>query len=189
MRVYKLTPSNCFALLDLKGDGGSGGIILFPETSLVDDWVPLEVEVYAKLDDDPSPSHWIPQPGNYTTVMGAPAVDQNALDSINDLISEDCEILPVILNNDKYFVLHVRRLLPVEEDLSILSYYRDGDVMWIERPVFMSEHLDNVSIFKATARNPDGSVYYSGDQAPYVTERFIRRVIEQDLTGFNFEPI
>lgn len=190
MRIYKLTSSDCYAELDLKGYNGSGGIIFFPEVSLIDKWDPPEVEVYNVPSDNFSSSLWTSSPGDYTTVMGAPTFSQRAVNLLSDLLDGQGELLPLIFPGNCYYAYNTTRLVLVDGQKSEFDRSRRSNrICWIERPVFNARDLSDISIFKPIAANQDGSIYYTSDQRPLVTVSFVNRVRDSDLTGFSFEEI
>jgi hypothetical protein len=93
---------------------------------------------------------------------------------------ENGELLPLALTDESYFVYNATRQVDaLDEDRSELVRFGSGRIMDIKRYEFRPEHLQRATIFRLP--QVQGAVF--------VTDRFVERVAEAGLTGFDFAAV
>lgn len=108
-----------------------------------------------------------------------PVFSQRAIDTLNDLLVPNGELLPLVCPGYSYSAFNVTSILDVlDEDLSDIIYFNSSKkVMDIEKYMFRPEKLTGAVIFKIPQ-------FYRS--YVFVTDIFVKRVQEAGLTGFKF---
>jgi hypothetical protein len=112
---------------------------------------------------------------DYTEVGQGPVFGRRALDTLDDLLDDHGERLPIeVTDNGELTILNVTDVRDaLDEDASKLERFRDGRVMVIDCYVLRPNELDGATIFKLPQQRA----------RTYVTDRFADRVRETGLTG------
>jgi hypothetical protein len=110
-----------------------------------------------------------------------PVFNSKAVTVLGDLLKPSGELLPIICDEEKYFLFNVTRLVDaLEEAKCELKLFSDGGIMDIVRYSFLEEKLMGVDIFKLPQR-PLGWVY--------ATDAFVDGVRATKLRGFKFRLV
>jgi len=136
---------------------------------------------------EPLPAEWIEDDLNagkpkcdFPTLGTTPTFSQRAVDKLLDLLVENGELLPLGLTDERYFVYNAtRQVNALDEDRSELVRFSSGRIMDIKRYAFRPEQLQSATIFRLPQVR--GAVF--------VTDRFVERVAEAGLTGFDFAEV
>jgi hypothetical protein len=144
----------------------------FDGTSMADSWRPLRAEV-------PAQDRTLPE-SDFPSFGYVPAFSKRAVDSLQETLSENGELLPLDCEQGRFFAYNVTRLSDaLDEDASDVERFEtDGRIMEVDRYELRAEAVEGLSIFKMSPL-PDRYVY--------VTTAFVERVASANLTGFKFD--
>ncbi len=107
-----------------------------------------------------------------------PIFHPRAVDALAEFLEPNGELLPISCQGEEYFMFNVTRLVDaLDEKHSDVDRFDDGRVMDIDRWAFLNEKLVGETVFKLR-QDPLGWVY--------VTDPFVKRVLETGLRGFRF---
>lgn len=172
MDVYKLyADANRFQNFHIPSDEDGFRLLdQFDGTPLADSWTPLAVEVLDGHEDWPT--------SDFPSLGRIPVFGAHAVAELSDLVDGRGELLPLDFDQGEYFAFNVTRLSDaLDEERSEFKYFSDGDVMDIKSYEFAPERLAAETIFKL----PQIPEMYE-----FVTDVFVERVHERELTGFLF---
>jgi hypothetical protein len=164
---------------------------LFKGGQIGNAWQPVHVIV-----DRSGVDKWTPlsPPGDFPHFEGAiidPVFSRRALDALADLLQGNGEILPLSCDEGEYYLFNTTRMVdaidvehtefkPYSEvypDMALLV--NDPDSPTITRFAFHPEQVKDLTIFKISSQ-----YQYNGT---LVTDKFMQRVQEAALKGFEFE--
>jgi hypothetical protein len=98
-----------------------------------------------------------------------------------DLLLPHGEFLPLDCPDGSYCAYNVTRVIDVmDEDDSELERFSDGGIMDIVRPAFYAERIASEVIFKLPQMR---------STPIFVTDRFVERIEEHGLVGFDLKPV
>jgi hypothetical protein len=120
--------------------------------------------------------------GDYSCLVTLPMFSQKAVDVLGDVLEDSGQLMPLKCRevDTPYFGFRVTKLVDIDEEKSVIYRNSLGNIQWIDKPVFISELLKYIYIFK---------IRQLPRKTPSVTNRFVQRVQEAGLTGFYFEEI
>lgn len=146
----------------------------FDGTPVAGSWAPPRVEVLVDKEGADRPPGDFPSLGGY-----APVFSRRAADVLRDVLEDAGELLPLDSPDGTYVVLNVTRVLDaLDEDRSEVRRFKStGRIMNIDRYQLIPDRIGDAGIFKL-------------GQIPrmytFVTDRFVRRVLDAGLEGFDF---
>jgi hypothetical protein len=162
---------------------------LFHGASVINVWKPIQVQSEENL------TYWEPPLpfGDLSMVHGVfePVFSLRAVNALNNLLEGNGELLPLNCAEGEYYVFNTTQIVDAldEERTEFKPYsevdpdmaYQDDDphTPVITRPAFYPEVVADLTIFKIPLRYPFGGTL--------VTDKFVQRVQETELTGFAFE--
>jgi hypothetical protein len=164
---------------------------LFRGQSVSEFWQPIEV-----VPEDRETYQWQSTPplGDFPCLTSAgiePVFSRLAVDALSNLLEGNGELLPLNCAEGEYYLFNTTRIVDAldEEKTEFKPYsevdpdmaYQDDDphAPVITRPAFYPEVVADLTIFKIPLRYPFGGTL--------VTDKFVQRVQETELTGFAFE--
>lgn len=164
---------------------------LFRGGKIGDTWQPIHVVI-----DRIGVTEWTPllPIGDFPAFSGAsidPVFSRRALDELTDLLQGNGEILPLSCDEGEYYlfnVTHIADALDIENtefkpysevDPDMALLVDDPDSPTITRFAFYPQKVKDLTIFKIPSRHQ-----YNGT---LVTDKFVQRVQEAGLKGFEFE--
>lgn len=107
--------------------------------------------------------------------------NQKVFDSLGDLIQFSGEIIPIQVNNEKLFALNVLKVLDcLDIKKSDISYFPEGNIMWVKNYVFLENCIGDSHIFKIKGVELKDI---------FVSEVFKKSVEEFDLQGIQFKNL
>ena len=173
MRIYKLRfDSTNYKNLYPCEDKDADFYQMFDGTSHISTWKRLDLTY---LDEEGGLKE-----GNYTYLF-MPIVDKAALNALNALISDDVELLPMMLGNVEVYGVNVLTLLhALDYEKSEYVRFSDGKIMAIRKYAFAENIVKEKHIFKLSDESHG---------APFVSELFKKTVEKYSLTGFKFELV
>jgi hypothetical protein len=152
-------------------------------------WFPIKVEEW-----EHTYSHI---PGDYPILGGfpgypiTPIFSQRAVDALADLLEGNGELLPLICDSGEYYAFNITREVDaLDEERSEFKRFSElymlmvdesePDPWCISRYEFHPERIADLSIFKLLRTRHQFD-------AALVTDKFVQRVREADLKGFDFK--
>jgi hypothetical protein len=107
-----------------------------------------------------------------------PAFSKRAVEGLGEILKRNGELLPLESEAGEYFAFNCRTVADVlDRDKSRINYRQDGFVaMSVDYFAFLDDLLDGLTMF----RIPELC------QNIFVTDDFLKRVIELELLGFEF---
>lgn len=148
----------------------------FVGTPIGDQWLPLECKI---LFEEGVPE----EPASDFPLFGTPVFSKRAVEVLRDLLMPNGEILPLTFEGrqDMYFAFNTITVInALDEYHSEVTRFSDGKIMWINKYQFFSDKLKSAAIFK---------IPQSVRSLVYVKDKFVNKVNEAGLTGFNFAPL
>ena len=110
-----------------------------------------------------------------------PVFNPRSVEILADLLEGNGELLPIRCDGEDYFLFNVTRVVDaLDQQNSDLDLFDDGDILEIDRHVFIPEKLPSLSIFKIPQM-------VLADV--FVTDPFVDRVESAGLKGFDFELV
>jgi hypothetical protein len=166
---------------------------LFQGGKIGDAWQPVHVIIDRSRVDEWTP---LPPSGDFPRFEGAgiePVFSRRALDALGDLLQENGEILPLSCDEGEYYLFNTTRIVDaidvehtefkpyseVDPDMALLD--DDPDSPTITHFAFHPEIVKSLTIFKISNKYNKAT--------PMVTDKFVQRVQEAGLEGFEFELI
>jgi hypothetical protein len=154
----------------------------------------LDTDVLRKLDGSRVASHWRPARavpilddrlgttiGDYSKVGTVPAFSARAVEEIGDLLIPFGELLPLVVNDERYFAFNATCIADaLDEGESDVKRFASGGIMMVTRYGFRSDVVAELTVFKI----PQLLRAYT-----FVTDRFVARVTQTDLSGFGFDKV
>lgn len=111
-------------------------------------------------------------------LVGLYVLSKKAVEELYDLIKDDVELLPVVVEGEERWVMYVTSVLDcVDYERSDCSYYPDGRVLTFRSLMFKEDVIAGHNVFRHRER-PTGFIYTS--------EEFMRRVKSLDPDGTKF---
>jgi hypothetical protein len=109
-----------------------------------------------------------------------PAFSQRAVDNLRDILEANGELLPFDSNLGTYYAYNVTTMVSaLDRSRSEVSSFKDGWIIDVRRYELLADNLSGLLIFRLQ-EYPRHS---------YVTDKFVRRVQEVKLKGFDFQRI
>ncbi len=175
MHVFLLRPDvDTYRWLDLVDGSGFSLLAALNDGPAGQAWTPLAAEWIEDDLNEGKPKSDFPTLGTF------PVFSQRAVDALLDLLVENGELLPLEVEDGKYYIYNVtRRLDALDEEQSELMRFSTGRIMNVMRYGFQRAKLQGAAIFKVPQIR--GNVF--------VTEPFVRRVEEVRLTGLEFSEV
>lgn len=140
-----------------------------------DRWRPVQID---EVDDEPLCGE-LP-PGDFEFLGTIPVFSERAVEAIGDILRANGELLPLLFDKGTYWAYHVTRIIDAldVERSEVKCFSTSQKIMHIVRYAFRPEALtDDVTIF---------TIPEMCRSRVYVTDRFVERVQEAGLTGFDF---
>jgi hypothetical protein len=110
-----------------------------------------------------------------------PVFSPKAVDALTDFLKTNGELLPIICDEERYFVYNVTRMIDaLDEENCELKLFDDGDIMDILRFSFFPDRIGRTAVFKV----PQCIL-----TDVFVTEPFVERVQAVKLKGFKFRLV
>lgn len=108
-----------------------------------------------------------------------PVVSQRAYEVIDPYLDkEGIEILPITIDNIPYYIIHLLNVYDVlNEKRSVIQRFRNGDIMNIEKYVFLPSVSDAPNLFQIT----------QNQMFVFAKEELFNAISEAKLTGADFE--
>ena len=150
----------------------------FDGTPVGDRWSPIEVQVLR----DEAMNKDLPA-GDYPSLIPyVPVASKRAVQALEELLKGNGEILPLRCREGEYFAFNVTRMADVLDEVhsEVTRFEGSGRIMRIVRHHFREEGLEYLDVFKLPQLRRSHV---------YVTDRFVRRVAETGLLGFDFEQV
>lgn len=140
--------------------------------SKLEGWKPIAVKKMAgrELSNVPGYSSYIP------------VFDRAAMEIVEDLIKENCEVLPLICADGEFYIINVTTVLDAI-DYSKSKFKRfstSNRIMRFIKYEFIKEKVEGQHIFK---------IIDEPLRRPFVSDEFRQRVLESNLKGFKFELV
>ena len=176
MNVYELKaiPDQFEVLVFASNAESKMSLALLDAKSLSADWKAPEVKALRDENHRERPA------ADYPLLVGMTVFSRRAVDALRDLLEANGEILPLRGNEGDYFAYNVTHVInALNEGSSDLKRFKDGGVMRIDRYEFLPQLVHTATIFKIPEQR--GRIY--------VTDKFVQRVKDLELTGFEFEHV
>lgn len=110
--------------------------------------------------------------------VGLFVLSERAVEELYDLIKDDVELLPVMVEGKKRWVMYVTSVLDcLDYEKSEFSLFSDGSVLSFDALMFKEDVIKGHNVFRHRER-PTGFIYTS--------EEFMRRVKSIDPDGTKF---
>lgn len=180
MNVYKLSAdANRYQnfVLTNKDDWNMFMFGRFDGHSMKTEWSPLEMTLLRDANED----HRDRPQSDFPSIGGVvPVFSKRAVDALHDLLEVNGELLPLRSESGSYFAYNPTRIVnALLEASSEIKRFKDGNIMRIVRHEFQQDKLKGESIFRLTQH-----------RVPvYVTDKFVQRVKDTGLVGFDFVPV
>ena len=177
MKLYLLKSDHRYQGFVLEEDPKILDVLLrFDGTRIGKSWSPLRVEVD---DDDPSQLPLADFPS--LTISHIPCFSKFAVATLHDVLVQNGEVLPLSCDAGDYFAYNVTSIIDaLNIEASDIDYFPSGKFMDVKRYTLYPERVKGADIFKLP-------------QAPlmgvFVTDRFVRLVEQNQLSGFLFKPL
>lgn len=163
---------NNFNILLMKGESGYKLLRTFNGNSKLKEWKPIELEFY----EDKS----IYQSDVYS-FNGIPVFEDNSkLQNIKSILLQYGELLPVNCERKTLYLYNVTTVIDAldVEKSKCMIIGEQKIILKVERPVFKTELLEGVDIFKVVQANLF---------TIYVSANFVKLVNENNIIGFLFK--
>jgi hypothetical protein len=145
--------------------------MLINDYSLKEQWPRIEISVSHKGKKNDGPFFW--------SVVGGVVVSEKAKDELEEFWkNDDFELLPLYLEDEIYYIVHVIRLENLEFDM---QENESGDLIDIfNKEELLAKNIIDKGLFRI--RFETGKPNYR----IYITEKFVELVKNSTLKGFNF---
>lgn len=146
----------------------------FDGSSKKDKWEPMEVELDGdKLLGDVTCLALIP---------GIPVFNAKVIKEIRNFIESSVEILPLVYNNDEFYVINITEVLDCIDykKSKYVTFKSSGRIMRFERYFFNEECIKGKHIFK---------IKDEPKRRAFVSDEFRLKVLESRISGFKFELV
>lgn len=175
MRIYELRPDvESYRWLSLADESQFDVLSDLNDKPAGAAWRPLAIEWIEDELNNGKPE------SDFPTLGTTPVFSHRAVNSLLDLLVENGELLPLELNGTTFFAYNVtRRVDALDEKRSEIVRFGSGRVMRVSRYEFYPEKVRGLSIFKLKQLRPD----------VFVTDVFVKRVLDAGLAGFEFSEI
>lgn len=177
MRIYNLKSDIIkFQTLTFSKESDAAKILdFFTGIPIKEKWFDIQTKIYLEGDKPKKPASDFPSFG-----AGRPILSAKAVEALKDILLNNGEILPITLEGkkDSYYAFNTTTIIDaLDEEKSIVTRFKNGSVMQINKYEFIPDKLKGLTIFKIPqlVRN-----------TVYVTDKFVTRVKKENLTGFDF---
>jgi hypothetical protein len=110
-----------------------------------------------------------------------PVFNYRAVEALENLLQGNGKLFPITCAGENYFIFNVTRIIDaLDEANSEIERFSDGEIMDVDRFVFVEERLFGATIFKI----PQLVL-----MDVFVTEPFVERVKISKLKGFEFRLV
>lgn len=164
-RVYEFSPSPRAVQVAIPWDDAKE-ITGLP---LASEWEPVAVEMIT-VDERRHELKWM----DFLACPGFPCVGERGFAVLNEFFSKDGELLPVTSLHGDFWLFNVTHMEPLDEERSVVDRLEDGQIFWIDDPVFADDTLEEVSWLRPT-QVPTGM--------PFLTRRCLDVLYAHGLTG------
>ena len=159
------------------------------------DWVTyqdLDYESIRSLDGRSMRHSWSPlavmrlYEGKYSNapcfVPHIPVFDRSAVNVLQDLISDDAEVLPLVSADGEFYAINVTQVLNcIDYEASEYEKFTDSNkIMLFTKYAFNKHAVQGKHIFR---------IVDEPLRSPFVSDEFRDKVIQSGLTGFNFKLV
>lgn len=109
-----------------------------------------------------------------------PVFDKKAINVLSDLLEGNAEILPLDCEDGFFYAINVINIMDcIDYERSKYKTFRDGKrIMRFVTYVFNEEKIKGMHLFK---------IKDEPLKRPFVSDKFRKKVIDNNLTGFKFE--
>lgn len=112
---------------------------------------------------------------------GVFAFNTRAIESLDSFLQGNVEYLPLEYSKGEYYLINVLNLLNgIDYNKSIITRFNDGSIMRFEKYAFSLDKVKGEHIFK---------IIDEPRKAPFVSDEFRNKVIQEGLTGFLFTEV
>lgn len=175
MRVYELKSDvENYRWLTMVREEDFDALTSFDGTLVGAAWKPYTVE---PISDDLNAGRSL---SDFPTLGTVPTFSQRAVDTLLDVLVENGEVLPLTSEAGNFYAYNVTLVVDAldEERSETKRFQSSGRIMRVIRYEFYPERLAGLSLFKVPQLATE-----------FVTDAFVRRVREADLTGFDFREV
>ena len=146
----------------------------FNGTPIGQSWQPVDLEY------DPDSMH-LP-PGDFPSILlsHVPVFSARAVESLEPLLRDNGELLPMRCNGETYFAFNVTSVVPALSKDSDIRYFPSARIMDVMSYIIEHERLTSAAIFKLL-EVPLMKVF--------VSDTFRKTVQGSKLCGFEFKPV
>jgi hypothetical protein len=146
----------------------------FNGTPIAQSWQQLDLEF------DPDSMH-LPL-GDFPSILLShiPVFSVRAAESLEPLLRDNGELLPIRCNGDTYFAFNVTSVAPGLSKNSDIVYFPSGRIMHVKNYIIEHERLTSAAIFKLL-EVPLMNVF--------VSDTFLKTVQRLNLSGFKFKSV
>ncbi len=111
-----------------------------------------------------------------------PVFDKKTVEILADLLNNHAEILPLDCQDGEFYAINITKVLDcIDYEKSEYKMFRDGKrIMRFKSYVFKKEVVKDKHIFK---------IIDEPLRKPFVSDEFRQRIIEHQLTGFDFRLV
>ena len=107
-------------------------------------------------------------------------ISERGKQHLSNFFNESGELLPVILNSERYYIHHVTKVLDaLDLNKSEVERFSSGRLMRVIKYVLKENIVDNHDIFRLIGVK----------RLVFASERFVHAVKEGGLLGFKFVPV
>ena len=180
MKVYILrADSNRYqTLVPVRADTWQEELARFDGTPFGTSWSPVDVQV---SHEDEKNKDLLPS--DFPSLIPyIPVFSRRAIEVLGDLLQGNGEILPLNCTEGVYFAFNVTRIVDaLDTSRSQLKLFQStGRIMRVIRYEFLTDKLSSFTIFKLPQFDKS---------EVFVTDGFVQRVQEHNLTGFVFNLV
>ena len=148
----------------------------FDGRTMSGEWTPPKLRIYPGDIADRKPA------GDFPNLISfIPVFSERALNVLVDLLADSGEVLPLLCSEGSYYAFNVTRIIDaLDESSSFERFESSGRVFGILHHQFITKRVEGLVIFKMP---------YMHKSNVYVTDCFVDRVREQNLSGFLFKKV
>ncbi|AQS08701.1 hypothetical protein CLOBY_08110 [Clostridium saccharobutylicum] len=145
--------------------------MLVNDYALKEQWPKIEIKVNHKGKKNDGPFFW--------STIGALVISEKAKDELEEFWNnDDFELLPIYLEDEIYFIIHVINLQEIE--FKIVRNKEDNVIKILNLKELQSKNMNEKGLFRIRLKN--GKPYYP----IFITEKFVELIKNSILKGFNF---
>lgn len=175
MRIYKPLHANDYECLNCDNDDDYEVFNTFDGTSRLTTWRPIQVRRHSADDRQkglPSDFPWL---GSDVLVMRT-----RAIVALRDILDAHGELLPLADDEIELFAFNAHAVDALDEPRSSIMRFPGSDrIMYVDKVAFVEDKVRGLDMFRLTYRG----------SPTYVSERFVVRVEEAELSGLAFDKV